>query len=201
MATADWSDSENNAIVADYFAMLAMELAGQSFSKAERNRELQRLIGRGRGSIEYKHQNISAILKGLGETWIDGYKPAFNYQESFEHAVVRWLTADPDWLMPVHPLRSARQFNDPAALWIGPPPTMSNAPEPAEFEQTMAIAKRYDIAARDERNRALGRRGEELIVQHERVLLANAGRHDLAERVRWISEEEGRRCGIRYRIL
>lgn len=41
MATGDWQDSENDAIVADYFTMLAMELAGQSFNKAERNRALQ----------------------------------------------------------------------------------------------------------------------------------------------------------------
>jgi hypothetical protein len=60
MATGDWQDGENDAIVADYFAM---ELAGRPFNKAEHNRTLQGLIGRGRGSIEYKHQNISAVLK------------------------------------------------------------------------------------------------------------------------------------------
>lgn len=63
-----WSDLENDAIVADYMAMLADDLAGRHYSKAEHNRQLQELIGRGRGSIEYKHQNISAVLKGLGET-------------------------------------------------------------------------------------------------------------------------------------
>ena len=142
MATGDWLDSENDAIVAGYFSMLSLELAGRSFNKAERNRALQGLIGRGRGSIEYKHQNVSALLKGLGETWIGGYKPAFNYQQSLEHAVVRWLAAHPDWLMRVPPVGFATQLDNPAALWIGPPPTMSNAPEPAELEQTMAIAKR-----------------------------------------------------------
>ena len=33
-------------------------------SKAEHNRLLQAMIGRPHGSIEYKHQNISAVLKG-----------------------------------------------------------------------------------------------------------------------------------------
>lgn len=47
------------------------------------------MIGRPRGSIEYKHQNISAVLKGLGEDWIPGYKPAFNFQASLVDAVVR----------------------------------------------------------------------------------------------------------------
>lgn len=82
MGTGDWSESENDMIVADYFAMLTQELANKPYSKTDHNRKLQTQIGRGRGSIEYKHQNISAILKGLGETWIDGYKPAFNYQAS-----------------------------------------------------------------------------------------------------------------------
>lgn len=61
----DWTDQQNDAIVADYFAMLADDIVGRPYSKAEHNRLLQAMIGRPRGSIEYKHQNISAVLKGL----------------------------------------------------------------------------------------------------------------------------------------
>ncbi|MGX9142683.1 hypothetical protein [Mesorhizobium sp. 128a] len=64
----DWSDEQNDAIVANYFAMLGRDVTGQPYSKAGHNRLLQAAIGRPRGSIEYKHQNISAVLKGLGET-------------------------------------------------------------------------------------------------------------------------------------
>lgn len=53
----------------------------------------------------------------------------------------------------------------------------------------MVIARRYDVAERDERNRALGRAGEELVLEHERQSLATVGRCDLADRVRWISDE------------
>lgn len=161
MAGGEWSDVENAATVAEYFVMLAMELSRQSFNKAERNRALQGLIGRGRGSIEYKHQNISAILMGLGETWIDGYKPAFNYQRSLEDAVVGWLKANPDWLSRTWSGASPAELglHDPPSFWIGPPPTLSNHPDPSELRQTMAIARRYDVAERDERNRVLGRRG------------------------------------------
>ena len=60
-------------------------------------------------SIEYKHQNISAVLKGLGEDWIPGYKPAFNFQASLVDAVVRWLDRHPDWLAP-----AARRAMGPA---------------------------------------------------------------------------------------
>lgn len=96
----DWTDEQNDAIVADYFAMLAADIVGRTYSKAEHNRRLQTIIGRPRGSIEYKHQNISAVLKGLGEDWIPGYKPAFNFQASLVDAVVRWLQRHPDWLAP-----------------------------------------------------------------------------------------------------
>jgi hypothetical protein len=40
VASFDWSDEENDLIVGDYFDMLRMEIAGESFSKAERNRML-----------------------------------------------------------------------------------------------------------------------------------------------------------------
>ena len=57
-----WTRDEVEAIVADYFAMLQAELSGKPYSKAEHNRGLQRRIGRNKSSIEFKHQNISAVL-------------------------------------------------------------------------------------------------------------------------------------------
>src|SRR4051812_30691176 len=100
-------------------------IAGRPYSKAEHNRLLQAMIGRPRGSIEYKHQNISAVLKGLGEDWIPGYKPAFNFQASLVDAVVRWLKPHPDWLAPAARMGIGKpQFalREEAILWIGPPP-------------------------------------------------------------------------------
>ncbi|MGE0421872.1 MAG: hypothetical protein AB7O88_06390 [Reyranellaceae bacterium] len=95
MATGPWTDQENDLIVADYFAMLADDVAGHPYNKAEHNRRLQARIDRPRTSIEYKHQNISAVLKGLGEDWLAGYKPAFNFQMSLLDAVARWLALNP----------------------------------------------------------------------------------------------------------
>ena len=53
MALGDWTDEENDLIVADYLAMLTDDLAGRPYSKAEHNRNLQARIGRSRGSIEF----------------------------------------------------------------------------------------------------------------------------------------------------
>lgn len=198
----DWSDEQNDAIVADYFAMLGDDIAGRSYSKAEHNRLLQAAIDRPRGSIEYKHQNISAVLKGLGQDWILGYKPAFNFQASLVDAVVRWLQRHPDWLAPATWTAmelSPSALREEAILWIGPPPTHSNVPPPDELEQMTAIARKYNVAERDARNRTLGRAGEERVLAHERANLLAAGRTDLAERIRWVSHVDGDGAG--YDIL
>lgn len=193
-----WTDEQNDAIVADYFAMLTAELAGTDYKKAEHNRRLQAVIGRGKGSIEFKHQNISAVLKGLGEDWLEGYKPAFNFQGSLVDAVARWLVRNPAWLTrsPVHSRQAISHLSDASTLWIGPPPTRANTPPPAELEQMLGIAMKFDVAERDARNRALGRAGEERVLIHERGTLATAGCHDLVRKVRWVSEEDGDGAGF-----
>ena len=144
-----WTEEQNDAIVADYFAMLADDIAGRPYSKAEHNRLLQAAIGRPRSSIEYKHQNISAVLKGLGDDWIPGYKPAFNFQASLVDAVVRWLDRHPDWVVSTAQVAmdpSQTALREEAILWIGPPPTHRNAPPPNELEQMTAIRRDDGLA-------------------------------------------------------
>ncbi len=62
-----WTQREIEEIVHDYMQMLVCELNGQSFNKSKHRKALaERLIGRSKGSIEFKHQNISAVLRDLG---------------------------------------------------------------------------------------------------------------------------------------
>lgn len=185
-----WTDAEIDLIVADYFGMLGDELAGLPFNKAQRNRALQEIIPRSHGSIEFKHQNISAVLLGLGQPWIEGYKPAANFQNALVDGILRWLNARPDWLAP-RSLALAAEVREMPSLWIGPPPTLRNEPPPAGVEFMVALGQKYNVAERDARNRQLGRAGEELILHHERRNLAQAGRSDLAERIRWTAEQDG----------
>lgn len=195
MSGDPWTDEENDLIVADYFAMLADDVDGRPYNKAEHNRRLQEIIPRGRSSIEFKHQNISAVLKGLGEAWIPGYKPAFNFQMSLVDAVARWLALNPRWTMRMPRAGAAQEMQEAGRLWVGPPPTLSNQPPPDELEQMLAVARKFDVAGRDERNRALGKAGEERAIEHERATLRDAGRDDLARKVRWVSEEDGDGAG------
>ena len=122
-------------------------------------------------------------------------KPAYNFQMTLVDAVARWLAWNPAWLGRMPGSRSANGLREAAQIWIGPSPTLSNQPPPLELEQMLHVAKKFDVAGRDERNRALGRAGEERVVAHERSALKVAGRDDLARKVRWISEVDGDGAG------
>ncbi|HRJ79949.1 MAG TPA: hypothetical protein PLF37_15730, partial [Planctomycetota bacterium] len=67
--------------------MLEAELTGRPYSKTEHRKALLDHIKRSEGSIEFKHQNISAALQDLGLPWIAGYKPRSNYQIALLEAV------------------------------------------------------------------------------------------------------------------
>lgn len=176
--------------------MLADDVVGRPYNKAEHRRQLLPLLNdRSDGSVEFKHQNISAVLKGLGEVWITGYKPAFNVQASLIDAVARWLAMNPDWTHRPLSSRPVDGMVEAPQLWVGPAPTLTNQPPPDELEQMLHIARKFDVAARDERNRALGKFGEKRVLKHERNTLTAAGREDLAQKIRWVSEEDGDGAG------
>jgi hypothetical protein len=93
MSESDWTDEENDLIVADYFDMLLAELSNTPYVKSHHRRNfLPKLRSiRNEGSIDFKHQNISAVMLDLGQPRINGYKPASQFQLSLVDAVVRRL--------------------------------------------------------------------------------------------------------------
>lgn len=198
MSATAWSDEENDAIVAAWFAMLMDDLAERPVNKAAQNRALQEATGRSRGSIEFKHCNISAAAKAFGLPILPGYQPRFNFQMSLAEAISRWLAWHPHWDAPTraaHP----QQMAEHEPLFVDVAPTLRNVPPPEELEQMQRVARKFDVAGRDERNRALGYAGEERVLHHERATLRQVGRDDLADRVRWVSQEDGDGAG--YDIL
>lgn len=72
----DWSKSELDLLVDDYFRMLQAEQTGQAYNKTQHRRELMRTIDRTSASIEFKRRNISAVLTVLGLPYLVGYLPA-----------------------------------------------------------------------------------------------------------------------------
>jgi hypothetical protein len=201
MAGSDWSDGENDLIVADYFEMLRLELAGISFNKAERNRNLQSVLNvRSRGSIEFKHQNISAVMRDLGQDRILGYAELYNYQMPLVNAVIRQLeNSDSSVFLPKRHTgfdgESRLLVHEESMLRYDYPPTLRNEPPQANSEIRAAVARKFDVAARDAANRHLGKAGEELILSNEISILTSSGRRDLAQRIRWTSQEDGDGAG------
>jgi len=195
-AGTPWSSAEIDLIVADYFDMLRMELRGEPFVKSHRNASIRELIDRSAGSIEYKHQNISAVLEALGEPWVRGYKPARNFQNSLIDGVERFLSAEPV-IARESPVAERRAFEDESPIYFSEAPAIADRDE--QPEHLKRLVRKFDPAARDERNRALGEQGERRIFEHERARLNSAGRDDLARKVRWVSKEDGDGAG--YDIL
>src|ERR1017187_591714 len=97
---AIWQDDELDQIVADYFSMLAADLSGKPYVKSRHSAALMAKIGRSHRSVEFKHQNISAVLDKLGMPWIPGYRPKFNFQSAIFGAIDRYLTTHSGILEP-----------------------------------------------------------------------------------------------------
>jgi hypothetical protein len=191
----DWEAGELDIIVADYFAMLSHELAGRSFVKSRQNAAIIAQIARSRGSVEFKHQNISAVLDQLGMPWVAGYKPRKNYQSAIFDAIDRYLTLHPSVLEP-----QPNASEPPPAtenIFVSPPALMAaDEPIPARLRK---LVRKFDPVERDHRNRSLGRAGELFVLEVERRQLAQIGRADLAKRVRWVATEDGDGAG--YDVL
>jgi hypothetical protein len=175
--------------------MLKDEAAGFSFNKAQHNRILRSKIDRSEGSIEFKHQNISAVLQLLGLPRIRGYLPAKNYQKAITPAIDRYLTQNPGALHPERAVSSGL-CERPGLFVEIPPALLPVTPRPEYIER---LVRKFNPVERDFRNRKLGREGEELVVQFEQERLKQRDRADLAKKIRWISEEDGDGAG--YDIL
>jgi 5-methylcytosine-specific restriction protein A len=76
-----WSDEELEASIDAYLKMMGRELSGQTFVKSVENQLLRDgpLCKRSSSSIEYRMQNISAVLEQMDLPRIEGYMPAKNF--------------------------------------------------------------------------------------------------------------------------
>lgn len=197
-----WTRFEVEALVADYLEMLWYELQGKPFNKAERNRKLQSMTGRSHGSIERKHQNVSAILTESGRPYVEGYKPLSNYQQLLAEVVSEQLAAQPKLDELLEKVVQAeetkiRMPKDLLSLFVAPP----EAPAPRKFDETPSLipvgTRNYlEIEAR---NHSLGRAGEHLVLKLEHERLWQAGEKTLADRIEHVSETKG--DGLGYDIL
>lgn len=200
----DWSRLEVELLVSDYVAMLAAELRGEQYSKTIHRRTLAPLLdGRSDGSIERKHQNVSAILIELGYPYIFGYKPLGNYQRLLLEIVAERVSVDAGLAATV---QSAVEI--PASVpipgdtlldaWEDPPEPGVATPYPPVRERTVRRPV-VNYLEREARNSSLGRAGEAFVIRFERGRLIRAGKELLAERIEHISAVDGDGAGFDVR--
>jgi hypothetical protein len=194
-----WSNIEVELIVADYFNMLAAELKGEPYSKAEHRRAiLPLLVDRSEGSVEFKHQNISAVLINLGQPYIKGYLPLFKYQKILEDIVLDYLIRKPSienqfiLFADKQIIRPKKEINFEKFIWDLPIFTNVSEPVPAYNRNPIKI----NYLEREQSNRNLGSSGEEVVMEYEKWSLIQNGKEKFAEQIRWISKEEGDGAGF-----
>jgi len=181
----DWTLSECELTVAGYFECLAEELRGRKRSKALVYGELAgRLNHRSAKAVEYKFQNISAILIEDGLPTLG--RPKSNYQGLLKAVVHDHIRRHSDVfgvapeMLPV-PRASEEIFVDP--------------PIPKKTVERKAVvrtpARLIDFTLVDAENRKLGALGEKWVIECEKKRLIEAGRPDLAEKVLWVSKVMG----------
>ena len=196
----EWSQVECDIIVVDYLDMLHKELKGEGFSKAEHRRAVvPKLNARTEGSVEYKHQNISAILNELGYPYIPGYQPASNYQQLLKEVIELRLSNSmierSAELLIEQPIQNIISIDWDRVLSDPPAIQRENFQRPVrDF-----APKKYNFSEIESRNRTLGLKGEEFILEFERYRLANAGREDLVKDIEWTSDLKGDGAGYDIR--
>jgi len=195
-----WSSIEVEATITSYFGMLKRELSGETYNKAQENRELRRFLnGRTQAAVEFKHQNISAVLVELGRIPILGYKSATNYQRLLADTVEDLLARDSSVDEATERSILSSQFK-PAVL--GGPIDLISSPtvkiETSPWTPRDTGSKR-DYLLRESQNRVLGLAGEVAVVAYERRRLNLLGHSKLAARVEHVSVSKG--DGLGFDIL
>lgn len=196
--TVDWSQREVEYIVADYFEMLLKELKGERYSKTDhRRRLLLRLHSRSAAAVEFKHRNISAVLAKTGLPYINGYKPARNYQNILEQVVEEHIERESQFFPTLlqsaasEDIENAHLITKPFEAYLEDAPDPHFAPAKTTSEPRVYGGRRLDYARMEAANRHIGKLGEEFVVTLERQRLLDASRPDLAALVNCVSESVG----------
>lgn len=75
---SEWSARELAAAVASYRKMQELEEAGEPFTKKSFYKDLESRFGRDAKAFERRMQNISSVLRDMGQPWLKGLLPANN---------------------------------------------------------------------------------------------------------------------------
>lgn len=192
----EWTAEEIDSIVEDYFALRSKFLHKEKYVKADYYRTSEEKTGRTRKSVEYKYRNISATLERLSLPWIQGCSPLHNFQSELLRSVEKRVCSE--WVKDITEVPVIPGFTELEHPFVHAPPDLSD-PIKSTNQELERLARKFDAAWRDDRNRRLGDAGEKLVVEHEVSRLKSFGRPDLAKKVKWVSKEEGDGAGYDIR--
>lgn len=203
MRGTEWTRTEVEAIVDDYLSMLASELAGTPYNKAEHRRKLiPKLLDRSDQSVEFKHANISAALLEAGFPYITGYKPRSNYQTLLAEVISERLDRHPT-LVRIAEADADRPIAVPEVddilKVLTDPPRLTTEPFKISEPSQAIIRLTTNYIEREARNRSLGSAGEDFILNFERARLIHSGHDSLAAKIEHTSRIRG--DGMGYDIL
>lgn len=195
----DWTPKEVKLIVEDYFDMLGAELNRQNYNKSEHRKSLLPLLNeRSEGSVEFKHQNISAALINMGLPFIKGYKPRFNYQkQALEKEIATFVKKNQ--------ISLEKKFEGFSSELVAPKTReldfanmLNEDPISSQVSEDEPLYKptKINYLKKEQNNRLLGQAGEEIIIRYEKWRLIQHGKAALADTIEWVSKEQGDGTGF-----
>jgi hypothetical protein len=182
-------------------SMYEKEMRGEKYSKTEHRRYLKpKLNQRSDGSIEFKHQNISAVLLDSGYPYIKGYKPAKNYQSLLRDVVHHYLSMNEEIIIAQSDSLIEARIRSQEVDWNK---VVARSPERLLVAKEVTVRdftpKKYNYAERESNNRKLGKLGEEFVLSYEKFRLSEMGREDLVNEIEWTSRLVGDGAGYDIR--
>lgn len=178
--------------------MLSKEQHGIPFNKSEiRRRILPLLKNRSEGSIEFKNRNISAVLARIGQPYVRGYLPAYNYQKQLlEEVVFSYIRHKPE----VEKAFKLFAESAPAPKGLVFENMLEEMPVAEALVQEPDIVYRSPVKVNyielEQANQSIGRAGESIALDYERWRLIQAGKESLADKIEWVSQTQGDGLGF-----
>lgn len=178
--------------------MLLAERRGEPYNKSAHRGALRKILSRSDGSIERKHQNISAVLIDLGYPYISGYKPSTHYQALLAKIVAEQVKANRELELliarDVELSADVPTVQDILSRLDSPPESRQiyrpvGPAQASDNEHCLRPAVNY--LEREARNASLGFAGESFVMSFERARLIHDGQDELADRVEHISVTKG----------
>jgi hypothetical protein len=180
--------------------MLTKEQSGIPYNKSEVRRSILPLLNnRSKTSIEFKNHNISAVLINIGQPYIRGYVPLFNYQALLEEVVFAHIRLQPEIE------NTFRAFAETAATpgklvfqnMVEDMPTREVVVQEPELKYKSPVKVNY--IELEQANRVVGKTGESIALEYEKWRLINSGHESLVDKIEWVSQTQG--DGLGFDIL